>query len=468
MEKAYSHNSWIRGKIIQKVKNGYTVDVGMKAFLPGSHLDLKKFKNSANLIGQEFKFKILKLDRKNKTAVLSYKLYLQDEIEKAKRRVFSNLAVGKLIKGKVTSITNFGAFIDLGGVEGLLHINDMSWGRINHPSEMFKVDQEVEVVVLNFNEQEERISLGYKQKTPDPWESVDKKYKIGQRVKGKIVGLVDFGAFVELEEGVEGLIHVSDLTWSRKQIHPKKVLSHGDIVEVVILNINAQARKISLGLKQTKPHPWKLFAERHREGTIVRGKITKITDFGAFLEVQENIEGLIHISDISWEKIKHPSQVLNIGQEVEAVILKLDPESQKLSLGIKQLKGDKWEEVFKKYKVGDIVDVKVIRIVNFGIFAEICSGVEGLIHNSELSEERIDNPAQHFSEGDIKPAMIVKMDQKEKKIGLSFKRAQQELQKREYQKYQESIRKTATLGDILKNHLKNIVINEKEEKNKEE
>jgi small subunit ribosomal protein S1 len=469
LEKAYTHNSWIRGKIIKKLKNGYTVDVGVKAFLPNSHIDIKKIKNSTNLIGQEFKFKVLKLDRKSETVVLSYKLYLQDEREKAKRKVFSNLEVGKLIKGKVTSLTNFGAFIDLGGIEGLLHINDMSWGRVNHPSDMFKVGQEVEVVVLNFNEKDEKISLGYKQKTPDPWKNVDEKYKIGQRVKGKVVSLTDFGAFVELEEGVEGLIHVSDLTWSRKQIHPKKVLSPGDIVEVAILNINARAKRISLGLKQTRPHPWKIFSESYREGSIVRGKITKITDFGAFLQVQDEIEGLIHISDISWEKIKHPSEVLHIGQEIEAIILKLDPENQKLSLGIKQLEGDKWEEVFKKYKIGDIVDAKIVRIVNFGVFAEICSGVEGLIHISELSEERIDNPSQHFTVGDIKPAMIIKIDEKEKKMSMSFKKAQQELQKREYKKYVESMRKTATLGDILKNHLKNIPLNSEEKvKNKEE
>jgi small subunit ribosomal protein S1 len=399
---------------------------------------------------------------------LSYNLYLQDEKEKAKRRVFSNLEIGKLVKGKITSITNFGAFVDLGGIEGLLHINDMSWGRISHPSEMFSVGQEIEVVVLNFNEEEERIALGYKQKFPDPWESVEEKYKIGERIKGKVVSLADFGAFVEIEEGVEGLIHISDLTWSRKQIHPKKILSIGDIVEVVILDINAKDRRMSLGLKQTRPHPWKIFAERYKEGSIVRGKITKITDFGAFLQVQDEIEGLIHISDISWEKIKHPSEVLQVGQEVEAIILKLDPENQKLSLGIKQLEGDKWEEFFEKFKLGDIVDVKITRVVNFGVFGEIFPGIEGLIHLSELSEERIDNPAQHFSEGDIKPAMIVRIDQKNKKIALSFKRAQEELVKREYQKYLQSGKKTVTLGDIMRAKLKNLPINEKTGNNKEE
>ncbi|MCP2520457.1 30S ribosomal protein S1 [SCandidatus Aminicenantes bacterium Aminicenantia_JdfR_composite] len=468
LEKAYAHNGWVKGRIIQRLKNGYTVDVGVKAFLPKSHINLRKIKGSNNIIGQELKFKVLKLERRNNTIILSYNLYLQDEKEKAKRRVFSNLEIGKLVKGKITSITNFGAFVDLGGIEGLLHINDMSWGRISHPSEMFSVGQEIEVVVLNFNEEEERIALGYKQKFPDPWESVEEKYKIGERIKGKVVSLADFGAFVEIEEGVEGLIHISDLTWSRKQIHPKKILSIGDIVEVVILDINAKDRRMSLGLKQTRPHPWKIFAERYKEGSIVRGKITKITDFGAFLQVQDEIEGLIHISDISWEKIKHPSEVLQVGQEVEAIILKLDPENQKLSLGIKQLEGDKWEEFFEKFKLGDIVDVKITRVVNFGVFGEIFPGIEGLIHLSELSEERIDNPAQHFSEGDIKPAMIVRIDQKNKKIALSFKRAQEELVKREYQKYLQSGKKTVTLGDIMRAKLKNLPINEKTGNNKEE
>ncbi len=468
LEKAYSHNGWIKGKIIQRVKNGYMVDVGVRAFLPKSQINLKKIKNSNNIIGKELKFKILKLERKNKTIILSYNLYLQDEKEKVKRRVFRNLEVGKLVKGKITTITNFGAFVDLGGIEGLLHINDMSWGRIGHPSEMFREGQEVEVIVLNFNEEEEKIALGYKQKTPDPWESVEEKYKVGQRVKGKVVSLADFGAFVELEEGVEGLIHISDLSWSRKQIHPKKILSVGDIVEVAILDINAKNRRISLGLKQTRPHPWKIFAERYKEGSIVRGRITKITDFGAFLQVQDEIEGLIHISDISWKKIKHPSEVLSVGQETEAIILKLDPKNQKLSLGIKQLEGDKWEEVFERYKVGDIVDVKVTRTVNFGVFVEILPGVEGLVHLSELSDERIENPAQNFSEGEIKPAMIIKMNQKDKKIALSFKRAQEELLKKEYQKYFQAGKKTVTLGDILRAKLKNLPLSEKTGNNKEE
>ena len=468
LEKAYSHNGWIKGKIIERLKNGYMVDVGVRAFLPKSQINLKKIKNSNNIIGKELKFKILKLERKNKTIILSYNLYLQDEKEKVKRRVFRNLEVGKLIKGKITTITNFGAFVDLGGIEGLLHINDMSWGRIGHPSEMFREGQEVEVIVLNFNEEEEKIALGYKQKTPDPWESVEEKYKVGQRVKGKVVSLADFGAFVELEEGVEGLIHISDLSWSRKQIHPKKILSVGDIVEVAILDINAKNRRISLGLKQTRPHPWKIFAERYKEGSIVRGRITKITDFGAFLQVQDEIEGLIHISDISWKKIKHPSEVLSVGQETEAIILKLDPKNQKLSLGIKQLEGDKWEEVFERYKVGDIVDVKVTRTVNFGVFVEILPGVEGLVHLSELSDERIENPAQNFSEGEIKPAMIIKMNQKDKKIALSFKRAQEELLKKEYQKYFQAGKKTVTLGDILRAKLKNLPLSEKTGNNKEE
>ncbi|HHF43477.1 MAG TPA: S1 RNA-binding domain-containing protein, partial [Candidatus Aminicenantes bacterium] len=416
----------------------------------------RKVKYPEKLIGQTFKFKILRFDRKTANAVLSRKLYLLDEKERRKARVFNQLEKGKKVKGIVKSLTSFGAFIDLGGVEGLLHISDMTWGRIRHPNELFTVGQEVEVMVLDFDEREEKISLGLKQLTPDPWSTVNQKYQIGQKVKGKVVSLTDFGAFVELEEGIEGLVHVSDLTWSRKTIHPKKILSIGQEVTVSILDINPQEKRISLGLKQTTPHPLELLQQKYGPGSRIKGKITSITDFGAFMEVEKGVEGLIHISDISWQKIKHPSEKLKVGEEVEAIILNIDVEKHKLSLGIKQLEGDIWEDFFQRHKVGDLVKVKIVRMVNFGVFVEITPGIEGVVFLSELDERRIDNPQEVFQIGEEKMAKIIKLNPQEKKISLSFRQAQQEIQKMEYQKYMQSQPDRLTFGDLIREQLKNI------------
>jgi len=467
LEKAYQYKSWVLGKITEKIKTGYTVNVGINTFLPDSHADIRTVKEPEKLIGNKYKFKVIKFDRRNENAVLSRKLFLQDEKEKRKRRVFSNLTRGKKIKGQVKSLTNFGAFIDLGGVEGLLHISDMSWGKINHPSEIFRVGEETEVLILDFKEKEERISLGYKQLTPNPWENIQEKYKIGQNVKGKVVSLADFGAFIELEKGVEGLVHISDLTWSRKLIHPKKILSPGEEVTVTILDINPSNKRISLGLKQIIPHPLELLRQKYSPGSRVKGTITNITNFGAFIEVEKGIEGLIHISDISWEKISHASERLKVGQEVEAIILNIDVEKQKFSLGIKQLEGDIWEDFFQRQKTGDLVKVKIVRLTNFGAFVEITPGIEGVVFLSELDERKIENPEEDFSLGEEKMAKIIKMDQKNKKLSLSFKRAQIEMQKLEYQKYMQNQNNRLTLGDIMSDQLKNIVSqkkNKKEEK----
>lgn len=465
LEKAYHHNSWIIGKITEKIKNGYTVNVGINTFLPDSHADIKSIKEPEKLIGNRYKFKVIKFERKSENAVLSRRLYLQDEKEKRKRRVFSQLDQGKKMKGKVKSLTNFGAFIDLGGIEGLLHISDMSWGKINHPSEIFKVGEEVEVLVLNFDEKEEKISLGYKQLSPDPWENVEDKYKVGQKTKGKVVSLTDFGAFIELEKGVEGLIHISDLTWSRKLVHPKKVLSPGEEVTVTILNINPSNKRISLGLKQVTPHPLELLRQKYSPGSRVKGTITNITDFGAFMEVEKGVEGLIHISDISWEKIKDPSEKLKVGEEMEAIILNIDVEKQKLSLGIKQLEGDIWEDFFNRQKIGDLVKVKTVRITDFGVFVEITPGIEGVVFLSELDEKKIEKPEEAFSLGEERMAKIIKMNPKNKKISLSFRQAQLEMQKIEYQKYMETQNNRHTLGDVMRDQLKNI---EPQKKNKKE
>lgn len=468
LETAFMRNNWIVGKITEKTKNGYSVNVGITTFLPDSHADVRPVKDPNKLIGNIYKFKVIKFDRKSENAVLSRKLLLQDEREKRKKRVFDQLSKGKRLKGKVKSLTNFGAFIDLGGIEGLLHISDMSWGKINHPSELFQSGEDIEVIILDFDERDEKISLGYKQLSPDPWQNIETKYETGQKISGKVVSLTDFGAFVELEPGVEGLVHISDLTWSRKLVHPKKILSVGEEVTVTILDLNPATKRISLGLKQVNPHPLETFREAYSPGSRIKGTITSITDFGAFIEVEKGIEGLIHISDISWEKIKHPSEKFKVGDEVEAIILNIDIKKQKLSLGIKQLEGDIWEDFFDRHRVGDLVNVKIVRVANFGLFVEIMPGIEGVVFLSELDEKKIDDPAEAFSIGDKKLAKILKLSPKEKRISLSFKQAQIELQKLEYQKYVQSQDDRHTLGDIMKDQLKNIGTPAKSPKKKEE
>ncbi len=467
LEKAYQNNNWIIGKMTEKIKNGYIVNVGIDTFLPDSHADIKIVKDPEKLIGNRYKFKVIKFDRKTENAVLSRKLLLQDEKEKRKAQVFSQLSKGKKVKGQVKSLTNFGAFIDIGGVEGLLHVSDISWGKLNHPSAILQTGQDVEVLILDFSEKEEKISLGLKQLTPDPWENIESRYNIQQRVHGKVVSLTDFGAFVELEKGIEGLVHISDLSWSRKMVHPKKVLKVGEDVTVAILSIKAEAKRISLGLKQVNPHPLEIFQQTYSPGSRIKGKITSVTDFGAFLEVEEGIEGLIHISDISWEKIKHPSDKLKVGDETEVIILNIDVEKQKLSLGIKQLGGDIWEDFFDRHRVGDLVKIKIVRIVGFGVFVEITPGIEGVVFLSELDDKKIENPSELFSVGEEKSAKILKMNQQDKKISLSFKQAQLEIQKRDYQKYMNGQDKRQTLGDIMKEQFDKITINKKKESKKE-
>ncbi|MFC2166595.1 30S ribosomal protein S1 [Acidobacteriota bacterium] len=469
LEKAYQNNHWIIGKVTERIKNGYIVNVGIDTFLPESHADIKIINDPEKLIGNRYKFKVIKFDRRSENAVVSRKLLLQDEKEKRKTQVFSQLSKGQKVKGQVKSLTNFGAFVDIGGIEGLLHVSDISWGKLNHPSSFLHTGQDIEVLILDFNEKEEKISLGLKQLAPDPWEDIESRYFIQQKVQGKVVSLTDFGAFVELEKGIEGLIHISDLSWSRKMVHPKKILKTGEEVTVSILGIQAEAKRISLGLKQVNPHPLEIFQQTYSPGSRVKGMITNITDFGAFLEVEKGIEGLIHISDISWEKIKHPSDKLKVGDEIDAIVLNIDVNKQKLSLGIKQLEGDIWEDFFNRRRVGDLVKVKIVRIVDFGVFAEISPGIEGVVFLSELDDKKIENPSDLFSVGDEKSAKILKLSQQDKKISLSFKQAQLEMQKRDYQKYMDGQDKRHTLGDIMKDQFDKITTNKKEEiKEKEE
>ncbi len=454
LDKAFASGETVTGRIVERTRGGFNVDVGLPAFLPESHADIRQVRDPAGLVGQTLTFRVIKFDRKTENAVLSRKLVLQDEREKKKKHVFGGLTKGARVTGHVKSLTNFGAFVDLGGIEGLLHVSDISWGKSVHPSEHLTVGQEVEVVVLDFNERDEKISLGLKQLLPDPWANIAEKYQAGQKIGGKVTSLTDFGAFVELEKGVEGLVHISDLTWSRKLIHPKKVLSAGQEVVVTILDVNPTTKRISLGLKQASAHPLETFRQKHGVGARVTGTVTSLTDFGAFVEVEKGIEGLVHISDISWEKVKHPSEKLQVGQEVETLVLNIDVDKQKVSLGMKQLEGDIWEEFFTRQKTGDVVKVKIVRLTDFGAFVEIIPGIEGVVFTAELDEKKLEKPSDAFAVGDERNAKIIKMNPKAKKISLSFKQAVYDMEKQDFQRFMESQNDRMTLGDIMKDQLK--------------
>jgi len=456
LDQACEHGLIVTGTVVERTKGGFNVDVGIPAFLPESHVDIRPVRDASSLIGQTLKFRVLKFDRKTENAVLSRKLVLQEEREKKKKRVFGSLVKGQKVTGRVKSLTNFGAFVDLGGIEGLLHVSDISWGKGAHPSEHLTVGQEVEVVVLDFNERDEKISLGLKQLTPDPWADIAAKYQAGQKVAGKVSSLTDFGAFVELEKGVEGLVHISDLTWSRKLVHPKKVLAPGQEVVVTILDVNPTTKRISLGLKQASPHPLETFRQQHGIGSRVKGTVTSLTDFGAFVEVEKGIEGLVHISDISWEKVKHPSEKLQVGQEAEAIVLNIDVDRQKVSLGIKQLEGDIWEDFFGRQKVGDVVKAKIVRLTDFGAFVEIVPGIEGVVFTAELDEKKLEKPSDAFAVGDERNAKIIKMNPKAKKISLSFKQAVYDLEKQDFRRFMETQNDRMTLGDIMRDQLKGL------------
>jgi small subunit ribosomal protein S1 len=422
MEKAYRENLTMTGRVVEKVKGGLSVEIGVRAFLPGSQVDIKPVRNLDHFVNQEVRVRILKFDHKKGNIVLSRKVVLEEELESLRKDVAESLQTGKTIKGTVKNVTEYGAFVDLGGLDGLIHITDMSWGRISHPSEYFSVGDKVEVVVLNYDVENNKVSLGYKQCQPDPWLSVENKYPVGSRAKGRVINLADYGAFVELEKGVEGLIHVSEMSWSEKVKHPSRVVSVGDGVDAVVLSIDTPSRRISLGLKQTEPNPWMSLKDRYPIGTVVSGKVKNITDFGVFVEVEEGIHGLIHVSDLSWSKrARDASEFVKKGTKIDAKVLEIDPVKQRLSLGLKQMQPDIWSEFFRKYKVGDNIEGKVVNIITYGAFVELEEGIEGLIHVSEMAIERVENPQDHLHVGDTIRAKIIKMDQGEKKIGLSVK-----------------------------------------------
>lgn len=453
LEKNYQDQSIITGRVIERVKGGLAVDVGVRAFLPGSQVDVQPTRNLDSWCGRELRMRVIKVNRRRGNIVLSRKAVLEEEHFKLKETTLKELEQGKVVSGIVKNITDYGAFVDLGGIDGLLHITDMSWGRVNHPADLFKVGDEIEVKILKFERLEEKVSLGYKQLTEDPWLTAMERYVKDARVKAKVVSLTDYGAFVELEEGIEGLIHISEMTWNRRIKHPSKLLSVGDEVESVVLDIDATARRISLGMKQTEPNPWDTIEEKYAINSIVTGQVRNLTDFGAFIEVEEGIEGLVHISDLSWtKKIQHPSEVVQKGDEVNAVVLNVDAENQRLSLGIKQLEPDKWEEFFSQHQTGDVVHGKIVRLTSFGVFVELSEGIEGLCHVSELADSHIDNPEDHFEVDQELDVKIIKLTLLERRIGLSVKALTDEAEGEEGWAYKPEVA-TASIGDIAGDEL---------------
>ncbi|GKS56799.1 30S ribosomal protein S1 [Nitrospira sp.] len=440
LEKIFKDEKSVEGRILSKIKGGMMVDIGVKAFLPGSQIDLHPVRDLDGLIGKVFPMKIIKINHRRGNVVVSRRVLLEETRDRNRQTTLANLKEGQLIQGMVKNITDYGAFIDLGGIDGLLHITDMSWGRVGHPSEMFSIGDRVEVAVLKYDRETGRISLGLKQKTADPWTNVGSKYPIGTRVKGKVVSLTDYGAFVELEPGVEGLVHVSEMSWTHEVRHPSKVVSIGDQVEAAVLNVDPANRKISLGMKQTAPNPWDIVETKYPAGTRIEGKIKSLTDFGAFVGLDEGIDGLIHVSDMSWVKhVKHPSELFKKGQKVEAVVLRIDKEKERLSLGFKQLTRDPWDdEIPSRVRVGDTVTGKVSKVADFGVFVELEGGVEGLIHVSETRMEPSARLEDTFKPQDELTAKVIKVDREERKIALSQREHQSDMDQRNMDEFHAS------------------------------
>ena len=437
LEKLFNDGKSIDGKIVARIKGGMMVDIGVKAFLPGSQIDLHPVRDLDGLVGRTFPLKIIKINHRRGNVVVSRRVLLEETRDSKRKTTLSTLKEGQLIQGVVKNITDYGAFIDLGGIDGLLHITDMSWGRVGHPSEMFNIGDKVEVSVLKYDRETGRISLGLKQKSADPWTGVASKYAIGTRVRGRVVSLTDYGAFIELEPGVEGLVHVSVMSWTHEVRHPSRVVSIGDQVEAAVLNVDPASRKISLGMKQTAPNPWDMVEGKYAIGTRIEGKVKSLTDFGAFVGLEEGIDGLIHISDMSWTKhIKHPSELFKKGQKVEAVVLRIDKEKERLSLGYKQLKNDPWDdEIPNRYAVGDVAVGKVSKVADFGIFVELDGGVEGLIHISEAGLDQQAKLEEKFKLQDEVTAKIIKVDREERKIALSLRDHQMDSDRRTVDEY---------------------------------
>jgi len=457
LDKAFQAETPVEGVVLGKVKGGLKVDIGVPAFLPGSHVDIRPARNLDRYVGQRGRFQILKFNRARGNVVVSRRSVLERERASLKEQTLKVLEEGVILEGTVKNITDYGAFIDLGGIDGLLHITDMAWGRLQHPSEVLKVGDKVKVVVLKYDPERERVSLGMKQIMPDPWTKVAEAYPPGTRIKGKVVSVTDYGAFVEIEKGVEGLIHVSEMSWSKRAVHPSKVVNPGDMVEVQVLGVDEANRRISLGLKQTEANPWEELGLKHPIGSQVKGKVKSITDFGVFVEIEPGIDGLVHISDLSWtKKIRHPSEMVKKGDELEATVLGIDVENERVSLGVKQLTTDPWNTVAERYPLNTRIHGKVSSVADFGVFVEIEEGIEGLIHISQLSNERVDKPSSLYKVDDELDALVVQLDPKERRIGLSIKAVKQHEEREEMQAYLKREHEAArfSMEDILKEELK--------------
>ena len=460
---ACERDELIEGVITQRVKGGLSVTIrgGVKAFLPGSQVDLRPVRNLDMFISQSFKFKVIKFNKKRGNIVLSRRVLLEKERAALKESTLERLKEGQVVEGIVKNLTEYGAFIDLGGIDGLLHITDMSWGRVNHPSELFQVGDHVRVKVLKFNADTERVSLGLKQISEDPWSRAQEKYVPGTVVRGKVVSLKDYGAFIELEEGIEGLVHISEMSWTRRVKHPSKMVAVGDVVEAVVLDVDITNNRISLGMKQLEPNPYEQLTNKYPPGTVVKGKVRNIADFGVFVEIEEGIDGLVHISDMSWtQRVKHPSELFQKGDDVEAILLNIDTddgEKPKISLGIKQLVADPWDRIPYDYPLGKIVEAKVLKVMDFGAFVEIERGVEGLVHVSEISDERVEDPSGVLTAGQAVHVQIISLDPAERKIGLSIKSATRAQEMADAQGYTVgSNTGGATLGDVMRDKLGNL------------
>jgi small subunit ribosomal protein S1 len=447
--KIQEEDETLQGTIESRVKGGLSVDIGVPAFLPYSQIDLRPVKDLDAMLGQTYDFKVLKYNKKRNNVVVSRRAILEEERNKLREEMRSKLAEGSIVDGVITNITDYGIFVDLGGLDGLCHITDLSWGRVSHPSKLFQVSDEIKVKILKFDKDSNKVSLGIKQLKEDPWATVADRYPVGDKTTGKVVSITDYGVFAELEEGVEGLIHVSEMTWSKKAKHPSKIVGMGDEIEIVVLNVDADTKRISLGMKQLQPNPWDLVSENYPVGSIIEGKIKNITDFGIFIGIEEGIDGLIHVSDLSWiERIKHPSEKYSKGETIQAVVLKIDRENERFSLGIKQLEPDPWQAAVEKYPIGSKIEGKITNVTDFGVFVEVEDGVEGLVHVSEISDEKINSPVGVYNVGDTLETRVINVSAKDRKIGLSIKALEEKAADviEEFKKTQSA---PSTIGDLL-------------------
>ena len=457
LEDVQENNRVIKGHIVRRIKGGYTVDIGgVEAFLPGSHVDLRPVPDMDALVNQEFEFRVLKINRRRSNVIVSRRVLLEEERDSKRQDLLRTLEEGQIVHGKAKNITEYGVFVDLGGLDGLLHITDMSWKRIRHPKEMITMGQDLTLKVLSFDRENNKVSLGLKQLVPDPWQDISARFPEGKKVTGKVTNLVDYGAFVELEPGVEGLVHISEMSWTRKLRHPSQMVHTGDEVEVVILGVDGEKKRISLGMKQVRPNPWELVAEKYPEGTILEGVIKNITEFGMFIGIEDGIDGLIHVSDISWtKKVRHPNEIYKVGDTVQAKVLTVDQENEKFTLGIKQLVDDPWGHVPATYPVGCTVKGIVTNITDFGLFVEVEEGIEGLVHVSELSSKKVKTPAEMYKEGQEIEAKVIHVSAEERRLGLSIKQIKSEDDDRRKPKEFHAGPQEAgqSLGDLLKQKL---------------